>query len=184
MENSNDELYYSTTKKIISLIKQKKIGKWKAWEPGEFTPRPDLDSMINKYCENEGIKISGKDENDEGIPYYNGYNESIFIPEVETDTDTYYSVIFHELSHSTGMFNRLKRATFFAPLSIVLPGAEEIVAELSACFICSIFGINSFENNLAYIKDWCDNESADADFVRQLMPDAIKAANYILEHAK
>lgn len=183
---SKDQMFYNTTKDVIEKIKTGKVGKWQGWKKGDFVPRPDIDEFIAKYCNSEGITIMHKNNSPKGgnIPYFNGNDEEVFIPSLKPATEIYYAAVLHELSHSTGMPQRLKRSTFFAPLVIFMEGLEEIVAELSSMYLCHKFGIDSFDNSVSYIKDWCENENIDPKAVNDLMPLAIQSANYILEHAK
>lgn len=188
MESKDQIMFYNTTKEVVDKAKTGKTGKWKKWDSGttDFVSRPDIDEFITKYCNSEGITIIHKSDNGENVPYYNGNANEVFIPASKTSTSIYYSTILHELSHSTGMIGRLKRPTFFPPLSFMVQGLEEIVAELSAACLCHKFNIgeDSFNNSVAYVKDWIENDDIRYEAVDELMPYAVESANYILEHAK
>jgi antirestriction protein ArdC len=70
----------------------------------------------------------------------------------------YYSTLFHELGHSTGHMSRLARkgvveAGYFGSHEY---SKEELVAEMTAAFLCGECGITSktIDNSAAYIKGW------------------------------
>ena len=69
----------------------------------------------------------------------------------------YYSVLFHELTHSTGQKKRLDRPGITDPINFCSHSysKEELIAELGAAFLCSKAGIdNTIENTTAYIGSW------------------------------
>jgi antirestriction protein ArdC len=70
----------------------------------------------------------------------------------------YYSALFHELGHSTGHMSRLARksvmeSTYFGSHDY---SKEELVAEMTAAFLCGECGIDSktIDNSAAYIRGW------------------------------
>ena len=69
--------------------------------------------------------------------------------------EEYYSVLFHELGHSTGHVKRLNRDMsgkfMSAPYS-----KEELIAELTSGYLCAKAQIfdSTVENTAAYIADW------------------------------
>jgi antirestriction protein ArdC len=75
--------------------------------------------------------------------------------------DTFYSTLFHELTHWTGHKSRLDRemGKRFADASYA---AEELVAELGAAFLSAEFQFNTETASAAYIAHWIktleDNE--------------------------
>jgi antirestriction protein ArdC len=81
------------------------------------------------------------------------------LPTAFLASEAYYSTLFHELGHSTGHPSRLARAGITDP---ILLGShkysrEELVAEMTAAFLCGSAGIDSeplIENSAAYIASW------------------------------
>lgn len=71
---------------------------------------------------------------------------------------SYYSVLFHELIHSTGANKRLDRLRPGGPRSAEY-AKEELVAEMGAVFLCAESGIlfETLNNSAAYLKGWNSN---------------------------
>jgi len=98
--------------------------------------------------------------------------------------EAYYSVLFHELTHSTGHQSRLNRKTITQmrefgsePYSI-----EELIAEMGTCYLNSHVGIlNKQEaDSAAYIQGWLKQLKDDKRFVVHAASQAQRAADYIL----
>lgn len=97
----------------------------------------------------------------------------------------YYSTAFHELIHSTGHENRLKRQGIE---SIHGFGSheyskEELVAEFGASYLCGHCGIEikeTFDNSVAYIKGWIRKIKSNPKWLVFAAAQAQKAADYIL----
>lgn len=103
----------------------------------------------------------------------------------------YYSVLFHELGHSTKHKSRLNPTLKERPSGRGAGGKtgksyseEELVAELCASYLCSITGIwfhTLQDNSAAYIKGWMSEyHKTDKDFVSRAIGNAQKAATYII----
>jgi len=94
----------------------------------------------------------------------------------------FYSVIFHELVHSTGAKNRLNRpgvANFDAFASHKY-SKEELVAEMGAAFLNAICGIEAEENNnAAYLQSWLKTIKGEPKMVVQAAQAAQKAADLL-----
>lgn len=96
--------------------------------------------------------------------------------------EAYYSTIFHELAHSTGHKLRLNRKDFTG-FGTEDYGKEELVAEITSSFLCSIAGIDDprvIENQEAYIANWKKKISGDRKLVVNAAAQAQRAADYIL----
>lgn len=93
----------------------------------------------------------------------------------------YYCTLFHELGHSTGHKSRVGRdlnPTHFGSESY---SKEELIAEITACFLCSSVGIEqTFDNSAAYIKGWLSKLKQDEKLIIQAASNAQKATKYIL----
>lgn len=96
----------------------------------------------------------------------------------------YYSVMFHELVHSTGHKSRLDRfkESICTPFASTEYSREELIAELGASYLCMHAGITAatFKNSVSYLKGWC---SKFKDKPRELMTAsnaAVRACKVIL----
>jgi antirestriction protein ArdC len=90
----------------------------------------------------------------------------------------------HELSHSSGHAKRLAREgiTEVAPFGSPVYSSEELIAELSAAFLCAEAGISNavLENQAAYVAGWLKALRGDARLIVHAAAQAQKAADYIL----
>ena len=98
-------------------------------------------------------------------------------------SESLYSVLFHELAHSTGHETRLNRlavgkATVFGSEEY---SKEELVAEMGAAFLCGHCGIlNGTEtNSAAYLQSWLNALKADPSMLVKAGSQAQKAFDYI-----
>ena len=102
--------------------------------------------------------------------------------------EDYYSVLFHELTHSTGHESRLNRKVVSASdgewsaFGSTPYAKEELVAEMGAAFLCGHAGIveRTLDNSAAYIKSWLNRLKDDPRLVVQAAAQAQKAADFIL----
>jgi antirestriction protein ArdC len=86
-------------------------------------------------------------------------------------------------SHSTGHSSRLDRKLDTAPKPFGSPdyGKEELVAEMSAAFLCSYAGIQPtvIENQAAYLAGWLKQLKSDKKLVVSAAGQAQRAADWI-----
>ena len=93
--------------------------------------------------------------------------------------EEYYSVLFHEATHSTGAKNRLDRIRACSKRSNAY-AHEELVAEIGAATLCGICGIeNTIDNTAAYIQYWLNELANDSRLVVAAAGAAQKAVDYI-----
>ena len=119
--------------------------------------------------------------------YYQVRNDHVQLPEKNQfeDAEAYYSTRFHELGHSTGHESRLARdevltATFFGSEDY---SREELVAEFTAAYLCSIAGIENsrtIENSAAYLQHWIKKLDENPKWIVSAAAAAQKATDYIL----
>ena len=110
---------------------------------------------IESYIKNTNIKITS---NTEGRCYYSPTLDLISMSDKASwkkvnnvnESELWYSVAFHELSHATGHKSRLDRLDNFGY------SFEELIAELSSAILGAKFGIASAlqPNHAQYIKGW------------------------------
>lgn len=149
------------------------------------------DSNNLKYIENcEKAIQQMKDENK--IPEIVEHNNLIacYTPALDViktcpmqdyvSSEAYYATIFHEIIHSTGHSSRLNRKMNTGMQSKDY-AKEELIAEIGACFLCSITGIKTkvIDNNAAYIKSWLKQLNDDPSLVVSASSKAQKAMDWL-----
>lgn len=101
-------------------------------------------------------------------------------------SEEYYSTAFHELSHATGHESRVGRKGILEPSYFGSHeySKEELVAEMSACFLCGHAGIENtiIDNSAAYIAGWLKALKNDKALLIQAAAQAQKASDYILNN--
>jgi antirestriction protein ArdC len=117
---------------------------------------------------------------------YSPWADIVSMPEIKyfSSPEFYYSVFFHELTHSTGHAARLNRkgiATYNA-FGSKQYSKEELVAELGAAFLCNVTGIvnHTIDNSAAYIQSWLKKLKSDKKFIVEASSQAFKATQHIL----
>lgn len=116
--------------------------------------------------------------------YYSPTLDTVQMPrfgQFET-ADHYYGTLFHEYGHSTGVEGRLNRSGF-ASGRFGSPdySREELVAEMTAAFVCAEAGIDvNVPHHAAYIDNWRRKLGDDPKLIVQAGGQAQKAANLIL----
>ncbi len=96
----------------------------------------------------------------------------------------YYSVLAHEITHSTGSKKRLDR-DMSGKFGSEKYAFEELVAELGSAMICGAIGLEQRprEDHAQYIKGWLKRLRSDNKFIIQAASKAQKAADYAFESA-
>lgn len=98
--------------------------------------------------------------------------------------EMYYSVLFHELTHSTGHATRLARKGIAEPSKFGSDtyAKEELIAELGAAFLSAKTGIEqqTIDDSASYIANWLAALKSDSKLIVEASGKAQKAANYIL----
>jgi antirestriction protein ArdC len=98
-------------------------------------------------------------------------------PSAFFDTINFNRTAAHELSHWTGHASRLSR-DFSGKRDRY--AREELVAELSAAFVCAALGIQPTVRHADYLGAWLDILRADSRAIFQAASLASKAADYLL----
>ena len=93
----------------------------------------------------------------------------------------------HEISHSTGHEKRLAREgiTELAPFGSPVYSREQLVAELSAAFLCAQAGISNavIHNQTAYVAGWLKKLRDDRKLLIHAAAQAQRATDYILNRS-
>ncbi len=159
-------------------------------------PQPSLKeiklSEIEKLdrCERliEGYQDCPKIEEKEPEAFYSPILDRINMPMKESfkSAEDWYSVLYHEIGHSTGHQSRLNRKGIseLNRFGSELYSNEELVAELTASFLCAEAGIENktLNNSVAYLRGWLAALKGDARLIVQASAQAQKATDYILGH--
>lgn len=98
------------------------------------------------------------------------------------DAESYYSTLFHEVTHWTGSQNRLKRG-FGNRFGSESYAFEELIAELGASFLCADLGISQAprDDHAKYIKGWLKVLKSDKKAIFTAASAAQKAMDYLHE---
>lgn len=118
--------------------------------------------------------------------YYRPSEDKVVVPHMTQyeSISEYYSTMFHELTHSTGIASRLNRKVDgHAAFGSGDYSREELVAEIGACFLCDSCGLsteNSFRNSVAYLQSWIAALKKDSKMIVFASAQAEKATEYIL----
>jgi antirestriction protein ArdC len=105
------------------------------------------------------------------------------VPEAFESPEEFYCTLYHELSHATGHQKRVGRkgiaeSTYFGSHSYSF---EELVSEMSACFLCGHSGIErTLPNSAAYLQGWLKALKGNQKWLIQAAAQAQKSSDYIL----
>jgi antirestriction protein ArdC len=116
-------------------------------------------------------------------------DDTVRVPTMEQyeNVEEFYSTLFHELGHSTGHKSRLNRTEGMENISFGSHdySCEELVAELTAAFLCMEAGLdNTMPNSAAYIASWYKKLADDPKLFWTAAGKAQKAADLILNRVK
>lgn len=155
-------------------------------ELNDIDPIQDAEKILNDYISAEGIKLE-KELSDRA--YYSPLRDVIHLPLIEqfTDAAEYYSVAFHEATHSTMKETRCNRPQKMAAFGTENYSKEELVAEIGSAALLNITGIETektFKNNAAYVQNWLQVLKNDNRFIVSASSKAEKAVKYILGDAE
>lgn len=146
-----------------------------------------------EHCENivKNYKNCPELKHGGNSAHYSPLFDRIQMPEMSTFTNAecYYSTLFHEMGHSTGSDKRLKRfkATDSNIFGSDTYSKEELVAEMTASFLCAESGIDNetIENNVAYLDGWIKAiKNGDKSMIVSAASKASQASDYILNRKK
>ena len=153
-DTDNEKLEYPIIKyyNIFNIDNVEWIKIDKPIEVKESNKYEAVNNLINNYEDWPKIKSWHN-------PVYQINNDTVLIPDKDkfNNLDNYYSILLHELIHSTWSKNRLNRFTdnnmkFWNEVY----SKEELVAEIWSMFLSMETWISNKanNNNIAYIKSW------------------------------
>lgn len=147
----------------------------------EFNPIQTCEKIVG------GMPTRPKLEHTEAKACYRPLFDTVNMPNADlfSSNEEYYSVLFHELVHSTGHQERLGRHKILKKgfdSFVHMYSQEELVAEMGAAFLCAHAGIESstMENSGAYIEAWLKKLNSDKRAVFFAAAHAQKAVDFIL----
>jgi antirestriction protein ArdC len=138
---------------------------------------PDTrDDLADEFLRSTGADI----REGHGEAYYVPSQDFISMPAFGAfnGVDHFYGTMFHELTHWTAHKSRLDRdlKNRFGSREY---GAEELIAELGAAFLCSEFGFDGDLRHAGYISHWIELLKADKRAFFTASSQASKAADYL-----
>ena len=148
--------------------------------PTDYTPIDAAEKIVKGYADGPAIKHGGQQA------YYRPSTDTVKIPEPTrfSSTELYFGTLLHELSHSTGARKRLDRGLEAKLMPFGSPdyGKEELIAEMSAAFLCGHAGIAPavIENQAAYVSSWLGRIKQDKKLIIQAAAAGQRAADWIL----
>lgn len=117
--------------------------------------------------------------------FYNPREDKITLPirDQFKSAEGFYETILHELGHWTGHKSRLNRE--FGKFGSQEYAFEELIAELSAAFMCVSLGFSkNISNNAAYLKHWLSILRQDNKAIFKAAASAQKASDLVFEAAR
>ena len=148
----------------------------KAGEQFDFEP---VDRMISENLWICPIRPMHQDS-----AYYSITKNEIVVPEKRQfkDGESFYSTLFHEMTHSTGaegVLDRLKPTSFGSKEY----AREELVAELGSALVSQRYGMTKYikEDSCAYLKSWLDKLKESPQFIKTTLMDVKKASSLITQ---
>ena len=147
-----------------------------------FEPDAAAEAIVQGYIQGHQPPTLAHDGGDGA--FYRPLTDGVHMPKAEAfgTPGEYYSTLFHELGHSTGAKGRLNRKGIveFDAFGSHQYSQEELVAEFTACFLCSDAGIvDTRPNSAAYIANWSRVLKNDRKLVVMAAAQAAKAARMI-----
>ena len=148
--------------------------------PEPIKPRhtDERDATIDEFIAATGADFRADVGGDRA--YYSPSQDFVAMPAFAAfkSAATYYATAFHELGHWTGSTKRLDRQ-FGKRFGDRAYAAEELVAELTAAFLCAEFNIDGELRHAGYIQNWIALLKDDARAFFTAASAAQKAADYM-----
>jgi antirestriction protein ArdC len=146
-----------------------------------FEPLDAAESIVAGFQDPPDIQFDGGHR-----AFYRVVDDSVHLPEPDKFDcrENFYCTLFHELSHSTGIEKRLNRGLDTDPAPFGSPdySREELVAELSASFLCASCRISpaTIEQSASYLQGWIKVLKGDKRLIVSAAGTAQKSADLIL----
>jgi antirestriction protein ArdC len=146
-------------------------------EPAKPRNGDERDATIEEFIAATGANYS---ETGGDRAFYSPSHDRVCMPTFESfnSAASYYATAFHELGHWTGSKSRLDRE-FGKRFGDRAYAAEELVAELTAAFLCAEFSIDGELRHSGYIENWIALLKDDPRAFFTAASAAQKAADYM-----
>ena len=128
----------------------------------------------------------------QGVPITHGGDRAFYLPSKDaiklpfpgsfTKPQDYYAVALHELAHASGHPQRLNRPK--GAKGSLEYATEELVAELTAAFLCAELGIPAALHHTGYLGTWVELLEADSKAIFSASREASRAAEFLIAQAK
>jgi antirestriction protein ArdC len=118
--------------------------------------------------------------------FYSPISDRITMPPhgLFENAEEYWSTFWHEAGHASGHRTRLNRESIneVAPFGSASYSVEEIIAEMTAAYLCGITGIENrtIDNSAAYIAGWARKLRENRKLIIHAAAQAQRACDYIL----
>ena len=160
-------------------------------ETGEAWAEPEIETVdlterleiADQYVANLGFDIR---HSGEGRAYYQPAGDFIHMPEraafsatkTSSATENYYSTLLHESAHATGHKSRLDRLDLKNRKGYAF---EELVAELSAAFLCNQLDVSGAprDDHAQYLASWLTALDGDNDYIFKAASEAQKVIDWM-----
>jgi antirestriction protein ArdC len=148
----------------------------------DFKPIAEAEKVVAAMPESPRIDHSGR------RAFYSPLEDFVNMPGRDsfTSEEAYYSVLFHELAHSTGHSSRIDRGLDSTLAAFGSPdySKEELVAEIASAFVCGSLGIEetTLRNSAAYLQGWLRALKDDKKLLVAAAGKAQRAADWILNN--
>jgi len=145
-----------------------------------FSPIERAEQIVSGYKDRPEISYGGNKAS------YTPLTDKIRMPNEDRfeKSEEFYSVLYHELAHSSGAKHRLARKEVMEVIKFGSDpyASEELVAELTSSMLCAMAGISNQTIDLAasYIDGWLSVLRKDRKMVTVAAAQAQKAADFIL----
>lgn len=150
-------------------------------------PVVPVDSPITDFdpipeCERRILKTGATISHGGDAAFYSPAHDRIQLPQQSSfvSVENYYATAFHELAHWTGAKHRLDRDLSKGKFGNAAYAFEELVAEMSAAFLCADHGIQGELRHAGYIESWLKALRDDKTAIFKASALAQKAASYIM----
>lgn len=144
-------------------------------------PEERAEQVANEYINREGLIFQNYDVDE---AYFSPSRDLVQVPPLSSHKSSanYYSTLFHELTHSSGIPKRLNRFEI-SDRDPSEYAKEELVAELGAAMMLAELGIENnkvLTNSAAYIQSWIKRLRDDPQMIVAASSKAEKAVKFIL----
>lgn len=153
--------------------------------PAHFYARPETRNADQRKADADAVmtRAGATIVHGGSRAFYQPSEDLIRLPEFSAfkDADSYYAVAFHELGHWTGAEKRLNRV-FGKRFGDKAYAAEELVAEMTAAFVCASVGISAEprEDHASYLDSWLRILKADKRAIFTAASAAQRACDFIV----